>query len=551
MTNTFIKTSASADIVIKSNMIYIGTGREILSGGVAVKGDRIIAVGSEREIEPLIGKHTEVFTYKDRLIMPGFIDSHVHVTMGAMLDDNDIDLEGTKSAEECVEIVRDFLKRNPDTSLILACGWMISAWDSKEFPRKEMLDEISADIPICLGTADGWLFWVNSKALEMFGYTKESIDDKQAYFVKKDEQGELTGMLYNLGCEPAYFMMMDIDKENAEKMLLNSFRRYREFGITSVGDLSNERVIDREPAGFELYRDLESKGLLDTRIFIYPAIGRQPDFEEANMLMKQYSDGYIRMRGLKAYQDGVIDAYTGVLVEPYQDDPSNPEKNAEPIFTQDKLNEMVTSANRAGYPVRIHCTGDGAVRMSLNAFEASIKANGRHGLRNSIEHIEMLHDGDYERFAELDVMAAKQPAHLLLCTEQFMIEAIGERRWKYSHPFKSIIDAGGKLSMSTDFPIVDIDPFYNIYAALTRCVPGEGLMGTNPDDVLDIYQALNAYTYMGAYNMGLEDEIGSLEPGKKADIAVLNVRIIDEKPEQLLGKKAVLTVMDGRVVYRD
>ena len=130
MTNTFIKTSASADIVIKSNMIYIGTGREILSGGVAVKGDRIIAVGSEREIEPLIGDHTEVFTYKDRLIMPGFIDSHVHVTMGAMLDDNDIDLEGTKSAEECVEIVRDFLKRNPDTSLILACGWMISAWDS-------------------------------------------------------------------------------------------------------------------------------------------------------------------------------------------------------------------------------------------------------------------------------------------------------------------------------------------------------------------------------------------------------------------------------------
>ena len=105
--------------------------------------------------------------------------------------------------------------------------------------------------------------------------------------------------------------------------------------------------------------------------------------------------------------------------------------------------------------------------------------------------------------------------------------------------------------MSTDFPIVDIDPFYNIYAALTRCVPGEGLMGTNPDDVLDIYQALNAYTYMGAYNMGLEDEIGSLEPGKKADIAVLNGRIIDEKPEQLLGKKAVLTVMDGRVVYRD
>lgn len=540
----------TADMVIRSNLIYTGKGRETTSGGVAVKGNKIIAVGGDKEIGPLIDEGTEVFEYKDKLLMPGFIDSHIHITMGAMLDDNDINLEGTRSAEECASIVKDFLKRNPDTSLILACGWMISAWDSGELPRKEMLDDIYTEIPICLGTADGWLFWVNSKALEMFGYTKESIDDEQAFFVKKDEQGELTGVLYNLGCEPAYFMMMDIQKEDAEKMLLNSFCRYREFGITSVGDLSNERVIDKEPKGFELFKGLENQGLLDARIFIYPAIGRQPHFEEADRLRAKYSDGYIRMPGLKAYQDGVIDAYTGVLVEPYQDDPACPDKNAEPIFTQEKLSEMVTAANREGYPVRIHCTGDGAVRMSLNAFEASIKANSRHGLRNSIEHIEMLHEGDYERFEQLDVIAAKQPAHLLLCTEKFMTNAIGEKRWKYSHPFKSILDAGGKMSMSTDFPIVDIDPFYNIYAALTRCVPGKGLMGTNPDDVLDIYQALHAYTYMGAYNMGMEDEIGSLEPGKKADITVLDGRIIDESPEDLLGKKALLTVMDGRVTHR-
>ena len=238
-----------ADKVIFSNLIYKGTGREVTGGGIAVTEDRITAVGSREEIEPYIGADTEVFSYEDKLVLPGLIDSHIHITMGAMMDDNDIDLEGTKSAEECAAIVRDYLERNPDTDLILASGWMISTWDSRELPRKEMLDAISTDIPICLSTADGWLVWVNSKALEMFGYTKESVSDEEAYFIKKDEAGELTGVLYNKGADPVYFMMMDIDPDNARRMLRNTFRRFAEFGITSVGDLSNEHVINREPAG--------------------------------------------------------------------------------------------------------------------------------------------------------------------------------------------------------------------------------------------------------------------------------------------------------------
>ena len=542
-----------ADRIIKSNLVYSGRGRETFSGGVAVKGDRIVAVGGEDELAPWEGPETEVLAYEDRLLLPGIIDSHIHITMGAMMDDNDIDLEGTKSAEECVAIVRDYLERNPETKLILAGGWMISAWDSQELPRKEMLDEISREIPICLPTADGWLVWVNSKALEMFGYTPQTVTDKDSFYIKKDEKGELTGILYNKGADPVYFMMMDIDGRDAERMLLHSIGRFSAFGITAVGDLSNEHVIEREPAGFAIYRRLEEQGKLGCRIFIYPAIDKDLAFAKARALRDEYpmkSDRLVRMPGLKAYQDGVIDAYTGVLVEPYEDDPEDPEKNAEPIHTQDQLNLKVCSANSEGFPVRIHCTGDGAVRMALNAFEASRKANGDHGLRNCIEHIEMLHEGDYERFGELDVIACKQPAHLLLCTESFMVDAIGEKRWKYSHPFRSIIDAGGTVNMSTDYPIVDIDPMTNIYAALTRRTTGGELMGTNPEDVLDIWQALEGYTYLGAYTLGVEDELGTLETGKKADIAVLDGRIIDEAPEALLGKKALLTVMNGEVVYR-
>ena len=543
----------TADKVIYSNLIYSGKGREVFSGGVAVKGDRIIAAGPREEIEAYTGEGTETFTFEDKLVMPGIIDSHIHITMGAMMDDNDINLEGTKSAEECVAIVRDYLERNPDTDLILASGWMISMWESRELPNKGMLDEISTDIPICLPTADGWLVWVNSKALEMFGYTKESVTDEQSYFIKKDEAGELTGVLYNKGADPVYFMMMDIDPDNAKRLLRNAFRRFAQFGITAVGDLSNEHVINREPAGFKLYRSLEEAGELTCRIFIYPAIDKDLTFAKAGALKRQYSDGLVRMPGLKAYQDGVIDSYTGVLVEPYTSDPNDPDNrnlNAEPIHTQEELNAKVIAANKAGYPVRIHCTGDGAVRMSLDAFEASNKANAGHGLRNCIEHIEMLHEGDYERFGQLGVTACKQPAHLLLCAEDFMIDAIGEQRWAEHQPFQSIIDAGGHVNMSTDYPIVDIDPMFNIYAAVTRCLTDGTPMGSNLEEAMDIWEALYGYTYSGAYVLGAEDEIGSLEAGKKADIAVLDGRIIDEPPADLLGKKALLTIMDGKVVYQ-
>ncbi len=538
-----------ADRVIKSNLIYTGLERATFDGAIAIKGNEIVAVGPIADMDDIIGPSTEVMEYEDKLVMPGFIDDHLHVIMGAMIHSNDIDLEGTRSAEECVEKVKAFLDKNPNTPIIQAMGWMISSWDKREWPRKEMLDEISTEIPICLSTADGWFVWVNSKALELFGYTKETVDDDFAEYVKKDDKGELTGMLYSVGGNPANYIIQDIAEEQAEELLANSFGIYNKYGITAVGDLSNEREIEREPKSFQLYRNMENKGNLNCRVYVYPAIGTDLSFKQAKELRDMYKDGYVVMPGLKAYEDGVIDGYTGVLVEPYEHDPQNPIFNAEPIYPQAKFDEMVTAANREGFPVRIHCTGDGSTRMSLNSFEASLKANGNHGLRNSVEHIEMLHSDDFARFAELDVIAGKQPAHLLLCSADFMEEAIGDERWKKSHPLKSMIDAGAKVTLSTDFPIVSVNPFYTIYASLTRCSAEGEPIGADLEDAIDIYEALHCYTYMGAYAMGVEDKIGSLEVGKLADIAVIDGPVIGEDPQDILKRESLLTIMDGRIVY--
>lgn len=539
-----------ADKVLKSNVIYTGRGNNVISGGVAVSGNKILAVGSNEEIDQYIGEETEVFEYEDKLIMPGLIDNHVHITMGAVMHDNDLNLEGTRSEEECAARVKAYLDEHPDTDILVACGWMLSIWDKKEFPKKETLDAIRDDIPICLSTADGWMCWVNSKALEMFGYTKESITKEQEVYVKKDENGELIGTLYHLGADPVNFILLNIDENKAKEMMKSSFAKYNQYGLTTAGDVSNELVIEKEPKGFKLFREMEQAGDLNLRIYIYPAIGKDGDFTLAHKLQEEYSDGLVVMPGLKAYGDGVIDAHTGVLNAPYLDIKDDPNFNGEPIHTQEALNMLITRANAEGFPVRIHCTGDGSTRMALNAFEESQKVNGKHGLRNGIEHIELMEDEDYPRFAELDVMANKQPGHYYLCSPEYMLDAIGERRWFRSQPLKSFYDAGANVSLSTDFPIIEVNPFHNMYVAVTRLNLESQPMGADINEKIDIFTALEGYTYMGAYGMGVEDKIGSLEAGKIADIAVIDGRVFDEDPAKLLERKALLTIMDGRIVYK-
>lgn len=539
-----------ADLVLKSNIVYDGINRNTFAGGVAVTGNIITAVGTSEEIDKYIGEDTEIIEYTDKLIMPGMIDNHVHVTMGSMVHSNDIDLTGTKSAEECADKVRAYLAKCPDAPMVFAQGWMVNSWDKREFPTKELLDEISTDIPIILGTADGWNFWVNSKALEMFGFSRDNVDDEQAWYVKKNEEGDLTGILYHLGCVPAYFCLLNLDPEDAKPMLKNSLAIYSKCGITAAGDVSQEWEIEREPKGFRWFREMEEAGELNVRLYVYPSIGKTTDFSVAKKLREEYNHGYVVMPGLKAYQDGVIDSYTGVMVHGYKDDPENPDRNGEPLFTQEALNEIITAANAEGFPVRVHCTGDGSTRMCLDAFEASIKANGRHGLRNGIEHIEACEPEDRPRFAELDVMANKQPGHFLLCDEEWYKGAVGEEIWHEMHPFRCLLDQGAKISLSTDFPIIEINPFPNIYAAVTRCTFDGTPMGDNPEDCLDIYDCLYGYTYMGAYGMGVEDKLGSLEAGKLADITVINGRVVDDSPQELLKRESVLTLMDGRIVYK-
>lgn len=520
----------NASTIIKSDLIYTGSGSSTISGAVAVSGEKIIAVGSEEEVLKYKGDDTEIIEAYGNLVMPGFIDNHCHYPMGAIDCAGCVDLEGIHSAEDCLAAAKKYYEEHPDISLLYGWGWHMTDWEETGMPHISQLDAISSEIPICLMSGDGWLAFVNSKTLENFGYTKENVTKDMEMKVRKDENGELSGILYDDNNHTC-FLLFDQEEETAKKMILDSFEHHLAYGITSIGDVANEAGTPvREPQGYKWLRDLEKEGRLNMRVYVYPNIGSDGDLTVQKQLREEYSDGMVQLKGLKTYFDGVIDGGTALLAEPYSD---NADSCGEPYMPPEKLHMLINAANKEGFAVRCHCVGDGAVSLALECFEESNRVNGRKGLRNCIEHMELVREEDYHRFVDADVVAASQPVFVHIDTISLKGK-VGER-WNRMQPVKTMMDAGVKLSMSTDYPIVDNNPFLNIYTAMTR-LNNEGCFVGNMDDALDIYQCLHAYTYMSAYTMGEEDRIGSLKEGMLADIIIVDGPVVTEPAENLLEK---------------
>lgn len=534
-----------ADYIIKSDLIYTGTGDSTISGAVAVAGEKILAVGSEEQILKFKDESTKIIEAYGKLVMPGFIDNHCHYPQGAVDNAGCVELEGIHSAEDCIAAAQKYYDEHPDISLLYGWGWHLTDWEESGLPHISQLDAISTEIPICLLSGDGWLAFVNSKALKNFGYTKNTVTEEMTEHVWKDEDGELTGMLYednNHTC----FLLFDQDEETAKSMILDSFDHHLAYGITSIGDCANESGAPiREPIGYKWLRDMEKDGRLKMRVFAYPIIGTDGDLTIQRRLRQEYADGMVQVKGLKIYFDGVIDGSTALLTEPYSD---NPDSCGQPYMPPEQLHMLINKANEEGFAVRCHCVGDGAVRLALECFEESNRINGKKGLRNCIEHMELTCAEDYHRFVDADVIAASQPVFVYIDTIALK-NKVGDR-WGRMQPVKTMIDAGVKLSMSTDYPIVDNNPFLNIYTAMTR-LNNENQMVGSMDDAITIYEGLHAYTYMSAYTLGEEDNIGSLKEGMLADIIIVDGPVVTEPVEKLLDRRITMTMVGGKIVHRE
>lgn len=537
-----------ADKIVRSNAVFTGLDEVPFAGGVAIGEGKILAVGSEAELAPYEGPDTEILSYGDNLIMSGLIDGHDHLWWGAVADSRFmVDITASTNEEEAVEMIRTFAEAHPEYPRVLGFGWFPATWNDAPLPTKDSLDAVVPDRPAYMICADAHTIWMNTCALEEAGYTPESTFDGGHMGLTED--GQLNGLAFEpAALEPAWQKLYDFPEDQIVEIVEGFMKGLASQGVTAISEMSADGYEDMYYKRHKVFKAMDDQGKLTTRIHLYTKLKGMKDFAITKKWQEEFWSPRFRLNGLKGFLDGVTSTYTALLLAPYEDNPSTCGDGC-PLIPQDDLNAGVIEANRVGLPVRLHCIGDGAVRMGLDAYEASIKANGRHGLPNTIEHIESIDPADIPRFAQLDVIASMQGEHLPQENNEKLLR-IGEERCRYEWPFRSIVDSGATLAFGTDFPVVYYNQFPGIYAGVARRNYDGSIAGADNGEKLTLAEALIANTLGSAKVYGRADELGTLEAGKLADVIVLDRNLFERPEEEIKDAKVVLTMVDGEITYR-
>jgi len=538
-----------ADIILKSEAVFTGISENPQPGAVAVKGNRILEVAGKEELNHLVGNETKIYDLGNQLILPGFMDAHVHFFMGAFVASEHMNTEisESKSEEDCVRMMVDYTRKHPNLPRVCGMGWFPATWNDAPLPTKDSLDIAFPDKPAYLICADAHTAWLNSKALEECGITADT--KIECGEICLDSQGSPNGILKEMAGFVAFAKMMNLPTATIKKMQEEFLKSVVENGVTSIGDMSAYPLNDDTIRLFEAGKELEQEEKLPVRLHFYPGLGSSPDYDDIINNRKIFNTEKVRIAGLKGFVDGVTSTYTGLLLEPYEE---NPDIIGHPNYPYEVYEKCITAANKAGLGVRLHCIADGSVRLALDCFEASNAANGNVGnhqeIKNSIEHCENIHPDDIPRFQKLGVTASMQPYHLTLDNNE-KLHRIGAERSKYEWPHKSLLGEGARLAFGSDYPVVGFNPFPSLYAAITRCNDEGQPTGVNPEQKISLAQAIKAYTQGSAYAYDRENDLGTLEKGKLADIIVVNKNLFDLETEEIRNCQVDMAIADGKVVY--
>ncbi len=538
-----------ADYCLKSRALFTGESEEPVEGCVLVRGDRILDVVPIGMEDEYIDENTQVLDYGNKLVMPGFIDAHTHFFSGAVAASEHVctEIADSTSEEECARMIYEFSKAHPGEKRIRGRGWFITNWGDAPLPTKASLDALLPDIPVYLQAADAHSYWLNSAALEECGIRGDM--QVSSGYIGKLGNGELSGMLVEMeACEPADRMYQSFTADEMEKIYLNFFKKAAKAGVTSMSEMLPGEYDEEQFEKYRVIRELEKQGRLSLRLHFYTKLYDTADFSEALRWKKCLDTDFMKISGVKGFVDGVAETYTGLLLEPYTDRKETCGINV-PVKPQDELNVSVIAANKAGLPVRIHCIADGSVRMALDAFEKSAEVNGRWTV-NTIEHIENIHPDDIGRFKELGVIPSMQPIHMILDADG-KIHRIGAERIKYEWPLKTLLDSCGELALGTDYPVVDLNPLDNIYAAVTRNFFDGRPATHNGWEKLSVGGTLRAYTSGAARAYSRENEIGLLKKGMFADIIALDRNLFHIPDKDILDTRVEMTMVGGKILLSE
>ena len=535
-----------ADLLLTGNAIFDAVADKPASGFVAVSGNRIIGVGKPGNEAEFIDESTKVIDMQDKLIMPGFHDSHVHFVLAGMYRIY-ANLADAKSEDEACEILKDFVAKNPpDSEWVLGFSWYHVFWDNKKLPTKASLDKYFPDTPVFLLNAEAHGGWVNSKALEIAGVTKDTPDPFGGNF-ERDEFGEPTGFLNEsaIGFVTKYAYAMTEEQEI--RYIREFLKQAAPIGITSINDVMP--YFHGNIGSVPTYAKVEELGELTVRVNAAPNL--LGDLDEVCRWRDLYTSEKITVHLLKQFLDGVAPTHTALMLEDYSDAPG--EKGIS-LSDLEVIKKAVPEAHKRGLSVKLHSCGDASARLALDYFENAINMYGKNECRHAIEHLEVVHPDDIPRVGELGIIPSMQPEHLAL-TQTFAESpypvVLGPERSKTTWPNKSLLDSAGVIAIGSDCPVVDNNPFLEIFRAVERVHnDGEPKGGWNPEQKLTMAEALRGYTYGSAYGARRENDLGTLEAGKLADIVVIDRNLFEiSKPFEILDAKVIMTIMDGKIIF--
>jgi len=535
---------AHADLVLTGGAVYAVDAARRWANAVAVRGGRILAVGTVAEIHELVGPRTRALELAGRLVLPGFQDAHLHVPYGGLYQLR-CELHGTTDRGEYLELVRRYAREHPEAKWIVGGGWSMDSFPGG-IPGKDDLDAIAPGRPVFLRNRDGHTAWVNTQALELAGITRATADPPDGR-IERDAAGEPSGALHEGAMHFVERLVPEVTQAEWEQAILLAQAHLHALGITACQDATVE------PETLTAYRALAERGVLTMRIEGNLCWTRDRGEEQiADMvdLRAQGTAGRLRIRGAKIFQDGVMENFTAAMLEPYVGKDTSGISMHEP----GELARMVTLLDAEGFQVHIHTIGDRAVRESLDAFEAAQRANGRRDARHHLAHAQVIHPDDIPRFRELGVVANAQPYWAVRSgyIAELTLPFVSEETARHIYPFGSLHRAGAPLAFGSDWTVSTANPLLEIEVAVNRVSPFERHAEPFlPQERLDLPTAIAAFTIGSAYVNHLERETGSIEPDKLADLAVLDRNVFDPGAGPIGDARAVLTLVEGEAVYAD
>lgn len=532
----------TADSIYINGNIYTVDDDFTTATAMAVKGDRILYVGDQEGAEAYLGTGTQVTDLEGKTVLPGLIEGHMHISN---LGENHLKLDCYfKSKEDILEMVRQAAEAAEPGQWIQGSGWLDTLWETPGYPTKEELDAVAPDNPVILIRSDNHMCWVNSKALELAGITKDTPDPQGGKILKTDD-GELWGCLTDTAINLVRDLVPAYTVEEQQQALLLAQEQLFSYGFTSAVNAGTT------VQGLENFKALYESGEMKLRT--YPMImlttdltSPEAEYIRTHAPSEELYDNRMLVRGVKIVGDGSLGSRSSAMLEDYSDAPGT---KGEYRFTDEQMYEAVKLAYDNGYQTGVHAIGDGTNHQVLNAYERVMEENPREDARLRIEHFQIITAEDMQRALDMGILPAMQFTHAT--SDSNMAEdRIGSERIKTAYAWRTVLDAGSIIIGGSDAPVEKVNPFHGLYAGVTRMTrAGEPEGGWYPEQKVTREEALRAFTIWAAYGQFEEDLKGSLEPGKLADFIIIDRDYMTCPEADIKDIQVLATYVGNELVY--